>query len=78
MQTLRENKLREILKELLNTGIAGSFNPNEFGNVKLDQAESAIRELFEGAVPIPPKQVEYLNKGWTDCAKKTLESMRKL
>ena len=43
--------MREILVELLNTGIKGSLLLNEYGKEKVDLALSQIREELRKVVP---------------------------
>ena len=51
--------IRGILKELLNTGIEGTFEPNEYGNKKIAQAETELLAYFRGRVP-EKKEMEIL------------------
>jgi len=51
--------IRGILKELLNTGIEGTFEPNEYGNKKIAQAETELLAYFRGRVP---KKKEHMGR----------------
>ena len=44
--------IREILEEMLNTGIEGTFKPSEFGKKKIDQAISEITQNFKDRVSV--------------------------
>jgi hypothetical protein len=74
--------LREYLKDW-------AFKLTGIKDYDVDQAESAIRELFKGAVPeeMPSKikngqNESYLypaqNGAWNDCRTRTLENLRKI
>ena len=55
------NELREILAELLNTGVPGTFSPNDYGNKKIDQATLAIQQWAKDRVLEPRKAMTKLN-----------------
>jgi hypothetical protein len=74
----KKQTLRELLIDMACKYITHPHWGKNSNDKVLDQAESAIRELIEEAVPERKKYPDYGGASWNECCETILKAMRKL